>query len=117
MTLGATDFLCVATVDFRGTALRAIAFAFLTTRCFGVAFFLTAFLTAIFLVALLFEETFALAIFRVAVLCATALFAFGRAVFGGVARLFAADLGADRRWVAARDAERLRLLVTALISA
>jgi len=46
---------------------------------------------------------------------ATALLAFGRAVFGAGARLFAADFGEVRRGTA-RDVERLKFLVTALIS-
>jgi hypothetical protein len=64
----------------------------------------------------LFRETFALTVLRAPVFCARARFAFGRAVFRFVARLLTADLGEDRRAVA-RDVERLRLLVTALISA
>ena len=103
------DFLCVAIVALRGTALRAIAF--FGTRCFGAAFFLA----AVFLLALLFKETFALAVLRAGAFCAIALFAFGRAVFGGATRRLAADLGEDL-WVVARDVERLKPLVTALIS-
>ena len=93
----------------RGTALRAIAF--FGTRCFGAAFFLA----AVFLLALLFKETFALAVLRGDAFCTIALFALGRAVFGAGARRLAADLGEDRR-VVARAVERLKPLVTALIS-
>jgi len=109
-SLGATDFFRVAVVDFRATALREIAF-FGTGR-FGVAFFLT----AAFFVTLLFAETFALLVLRDAAFCATARFAFGRAVFRLEDRRLTTDLGDDRR-AAARDVERLRPLVTALISA
>jgi len=45
----------------------------------------------------------------------TALFAFGRAVFAAVTRLLAVDLGVGRRAIA-REVERLKPLVTALIS-
>jgi hypothetical protein len=77
-------------------------------------------LTAAFLVDLLwaslgFKETLLFADFRSGVLLATALFAFAREGFGVGARRFAADFGAARRAVA-RDVERLKLLVTALIS-
>jgi hypothetical protein len=100
-------------VDFRATTLRAIAF--FATRCFGAAFFLTAAFFVTLLFAELFAETFALTVLRAAVFCATARFALGRAVFTFVARRLTADLGEDRRAVA-RDVERLRPLVTALIS-
>ena len=46
---------------------------------------------------------------------ATALLAFGRTDLGAAARLFAAGFGEERR-ATVRDAERLKLLVTALIS-
>ena len=89
---------------------------------FGTTFLAaTFFLTAAFLVVLLFcasldfKETLLLADFRSGVLLATALFAFARDGFGVGARRFAADFGAARRAVA-RDVERLKLLVTALIS-
>jgi hypothetical protein len=100
----------VTVVDFRATALRASTF-------FGTGRFVAAFfLTAVFFVTLLFAETFALLVLRDAAFCATARLAFGRAVFRFVDRRLATDLGEDRRAVA-RDVERLRPLVTALISA
>jgi hypothetical protein len=104
-----TDFLCAGTVDFRNTGLRAIAF--FGVRRFGATFFLI----TVFLLALLFKETFALLVLRAGAFCAIALLAFGRAVLGVAARRLAADLGADRR-AGARDVERLRPLVTALMS-
>jgi hypothetical protein len=70
---------------------------------------------AVFLLDLLFAATFTLLVLRAAAFCATALFAFGRAVFGFAAGRLDADLGEDRR-AAARDVERRKLLVTALIS-
>ena len=109
MTLGATDFFGVVRVDFRKTGLRAAAF--FGVRCLRATFFLT----AVFLVGLLFNETFALPVLRAAAFCGTALFALGREAFGAVARRLAADFGEDRE-VAARDGERLKPLVTALIS-
>jgi hypothetical protein len=109
LTLESTDFLGVASADLRTTGLRLGAF--FGVRCFGAAFFLT----AVFFGALLFKDTLALAVFRAAVFCATALFAFGREVFGLAARRLVAALGEDRG-EAVREFERLRLLVTALIS-
>ena len=110
--------MCRAGVSFFGALFRATAF--FVTRGFGAAFFLT----DAFLVLLLFTGTFAFAVFRVAAFCTTARFAFGRLLFGLAARAFApdfaADLGADlgdERRATARDVERLRPLVTALISA
>ena len=73
-------------------------------------------LAIIFLEGLLFKETLALAVLRDVAFSATALFAFGRLAFALSVRLLAADLGEDR-WAAARDVERLRPLVTALMEA
>jgi hypothetical protein len=109
LTLGARDFLCFATVGFFGATLRATAF--FGTRLFAAAFFLT----TTFFVDLGFAETFTFWDFRAGTVLATALFAFGRTVFDAVTRFFAADLGAERR-VIVRDVERLKPLVTALIS-
>jgi hypothetical protein len=92
---------------FRGAAFRA---AFLATRCFGATFLVMAFRAG-----LLFKETFAFAVFRETAFWATALFAFGR-FFATTARRLAADLGEDRR-AAARDVERLKPFVTALMKA
>jgi hypothetical protein len=111
LTLGATDLLCVATLGFRGTALRATGFF---GARFVASFLLTVFLTAAFLVVFVREETFTFPILRDTIFRATALFAFGRDVWGVVVRRFATDFGDDRR-AAARDVERLRPLVTALI--
>ena len=100
--------------------MRVIAFliAFFGTRFLRA----TLFLTAAFLVDLLFKETlafgkeaFGFLVFRAVAFFATALLAFGRAVFGGGTRRFAAAFGEERR-ATARDVERLKLLVTALIS-
>jgi hypothetical protein len=88
LTLGATDFFWVATVDFRGAAFRT---TFLGTRCFGTTFFL-----AVFRAGLLLKETFALAVFRAAAFWPTARLAFARFVFETTARRLAADLGEDR---------------------
>ena len=85
--------------------------AFFVARDFGIAFFLT----AAFFVTLLFGETLAFEVLRVEAFCATARFAFGRAALGFAARVLAADFADDRR-ATARDVERLRPLVTALIS-
>lgn len=119
MTLGAKDFRCAAGVAFFGEAFRAIAF-FVTF--FGTGFLArTFFLTATFLVTLLFSaslvltETLAFVTLRVAAFFATARFAFARTVFGAAVRRFAVDFGEARRAIA-RDEERLKLLVTALIS-
>jgi hypothetical protein len=71
--------------------------------------------TLLFSATLVFKETFAFAILRVVVFFATARFAFGRALFGAAVRRFAVDFGEARRAIA-RDEERLKLLVTALIS-
>jgi hypothetical protein len=119
LTLGATDFLCLANVAFFGTALRAIGFfvAFFGTAFLIRAFFLTAafFVTLLFTVPLAFETALAVAVFRPSTFFATALFAFGRAVFEAATRLLVAALGAERR-ATVRDIERLKLFVTALIS-
>jgi hypothetical protein len=116
LTLGATDFLCVATGVFFAAALRVgtafRAMTFLGTRRFAATFFLT----ATFLVDLLREGSFDFTLLRDDAFCATALLAFGRDFAAVVDRLFAADLGDERR-ATARDVERLRPLVTALISA
>jgi hypothetical protein len=116
LTLGATDFLCVATGVFFAAALRVgtafRAMTFLGTRRFAAAFFLT----AIFLVALLREGSFVYTVLRDEAFCATALLAFGREFTAVVDLLLAADFGDERR-ATARDVERLRPLVTALISA
>jgi len=66
--------------------------AFFGVRCFGAAFFLT----AVFLLTLLFKDSFVLLVLRAAAFCATARFAFGRVAFGVAARRLAADLGEDR---------------------
>ena len=114
MTLSSTDFGVDA--DFRGVALRAVDFA--ATRGFETAVFLEAvlLLVMIFFVALFFTAAFAFAGFRATVFCATALFALGRLVFAFSVRLFAEDLG-EERCAAARDVERLRPFVTALMEA
>ena len=70
---------------------------------------------ALLFVALRFKESFAFGGFRAIDLRATARLAFGRVGFGAVARLLAADFGEELR-VTARDVERLKPLVTALIS-
>ena len=80
-------------------------------RFFGATFFLFTTL----LVALPFKESLAFEVFRATDLCATARLAFGRAGLETVARLLAADFGAELR-VTPRDDERLKPLVTALIS-
>jgi len=80
-------------------------------RLFAAAFFLT----TTFLVDLGFTETLSFWVFRAGAVLATALFAVGRLDFDTVTRFFAADLGAERR-VIVRDVERLKPLVTALIS-
>ncbi|HUS09830.1 MAG TPA: hypothetical protein VMZ30_05130 [Pyrinomonadaceae bacterium] len=72
-------------------------------------------MTTIFFVAFGFTETFGFWIFRVVALFATARLALGRTVFEAATRFFAADLGVERR-VIVRDVERLKPLVTALIS-
>ena len=85
---------------------------FLSARCFEAA---VLFLGAAFLAALLFKLTFAFAVFRAIDFWAIALFAFGRAVLGLAAPLLAAALAEDWRRFA-RDVERLRPFVTALIA-
>lgn len=109
LTLGATGFLCFAIVSFLAGGFRAIVF--FGARLLAAAFFLT----ATFFVDFAFTATFRFWVFCAVARLATALFAFGRAVFDAVTRFFAADLGVERR-VIARDVERLRPLVTALIS-
>ena len=73
------------------------------------------FLTAAFFIDLGLTEVFAFDVFRAGALLATALLAFGRAVFAAATRLLAADLGVGRRAIV-REVERLKPLVTALIS-
>ena len=69
----------------------------------------------LFAATLPFEATFTFEGFRAAAFFATALLAFGRTVFGADVRLFAAAFGKEPR-VTVREVERLKLLVTALIS-
>jgi branched-subunit amino acid ABC-type transport system permease component len=71
-------------------------------------------LTALFLLGLAFAASLAFAVLRVIDFFATALFAFGRFVFRVVARRLTTGLRAER-CAAAREVERLRPLVTALI--
>ena len=109
MTLGAIALRCLAEASFFEATLRGAAF--LETRLLAITFFLT----AIFFVDFDLTEVFAFEIFRAGALLATALFAFGRAVFAAAARLLAVDLGVGRR-ATVREVERLKPLVTALIS-
>jgi hypothetical protein len=88
----------------RATALRGVGF-------FGVRSFFPA---NFFGAAFLLFKTFGLALFLTRDLWAGARFAFGRADFAFVARRLAAVLDTPRR-TAARDVERLRPLVTALM--
>jgi hypothetical protein len=90
LTLGATNFLCVASVGFREVGLRASAF--FGARCFGAAFFLT----AVFRVPLLFKETLILLVLRAVAFCAITLFAFGRLALAVIALRLAPDFGEDR---------------------
>lgn len=107
LTLEASDFLCVAIGAFLGVALRSPAF-------FGADLpAATFFLTATFFVCLPFVVTFDFVDFRDAVFFAMARVAFGRD-FEAVTRLLAVALGAERR-ATAREPERLKLLVAALI--
>lgn len=99
----------MAAVALRGAALRGVGF-FATDR-FGAAFLVA---TA-FLAGLVFNLTFVLIVLRAAAFCGTARLAFGRAVLSAVARRLAAGLG-EARLATARDVERLKPLVTALIS-
>ena len=88
--------------------------AFFGTRFLRATLFLTTDL--LFRGTLAFrKETFGLLGFRAVAFLATALLAFGRTDLGAAARLFAAGFGEERR-ATVRDAERLKLLVTALIS-
>jgi hypothetical protein len=109
LTLGAIALRCLAEASFFEATLRGAAF--LRTRLLAITFFLT----ATFFVDLGLTEVFALEDFRAGALLATALFALGRAVFAAAARLLAADLGVGRR-ATVREVERLKPLVTALIS-
>ena len=87
---------------------------------FLAALFLTAGLAlgealgAAFFAGLLLTVGFGLEVFRDTVFWATARLAFGRADFGLAERFLAAAFGVERR-AAARDVERLKPLVTALI--
>jgi len=82
---------------------------------------MTLFLTAVFFATLFFgiarafDATLTFCVFRAATFFTTALPALGRAVFDAGVRPFAADFGEDRR-ATVREVERLKLLVTALIS-
>ena len=109
MTLGATALRCLADVNFFEATLRAGAF--LETRLLATAFFLT----TTFFVDLGLTDVFAFEVFRAGALLATALFALGRTVFAAATRLLAVDLGVGRR-ATVREVERLKPLVTALIS-
>jgi hypothetical protein len=109
LTLGAIALRCLAEASFFEATLRGAAF--LRTRLLAITFFLT----ATFFVDLGLTEVFTFDVFRAEALLATALFAFGRAVFAAAARLLAADLGVGRR-ATVREVERLKPLVTALIS-
>jgi len=104
LTPGSEGLLCFAIAALRGVALRWIAF-------FGVrSFFAASFFGAVFL---LFNG-FGLARFFATGLRASARFAFGRVALVLVTRRFVAVLDTLRR-AAARDVERLRPFVTALI--
>jgi hypothetical protein len=92
---------------FRGASLRAIAF--FGARCFCAAFFFG----ATFLFAFPLTEILVLAVFRGAVFCATARFAFARVGLELETRRFAPGFEDPR--VVARDVERLRTFETALI--
>jgi predicted membrane protein len=109
LTLGAIALWCLADVNFFEATFRGAAF--FGTRLLAIAFFLT----ATFFVDLGLTEVFAFDVFRAGALLATALFAFGRAFFAAATRLLAADLGVGRRAIV-REVERLKPLVTALIS-
>ena len=109
MTLGAIALRCLADVNFFEATLRDGAF--FGTRLLATAFFLT----ATFFVDFGLTEVFAFEVFRAGALLATALFALGRAVFAAATRLLAVDLGVGRR-ATVREVERLKPLVTALIS-
>jgi predicted membrane protein len=100
---------CFAEVNFFEATLRGAAF--LGARLLAITFFLT----ATFFVDLGLTDVFTFEVFRAGALLATALFAFGRAVFAAAARLLAVDLGVGRR-ATVREVERLKPLVTALIS-
>jgi len=117
LTLGARDFRCFGKLGFFAIGFRDTAFLLTFFGDDLAADFLTAtfFLTAIFFRDLLLTETFALEGLRAPTFFATALLALGRAVLAPVVRLFAADLGEERR-AAAREVERLKLLVAGLIS-
>ncbi|HKO97699.1 MAG TPA: hypothetical protein VJU86_11940 [Pyrinomonadaceae bacterium] len=101
----------MAELAFLATTLRATAF-FATAR-FGVA---VDFLAVAFFVALLFVEVFAFVAFLAIGFCTEARFAFGLADAEVTFLRFAADF-AEGREAAARDVERLKPLVTALMEA
>jgi hypothetical protein len=109
LTLGAIGLRCLAGANFFEATLRGAAF--LETRLFAITFFLT----AGFFVDLDLTEVLTFDVFRAGALLATALFAFGRTVFAAATRLLAVDLGVGRR-ATVREVERLKPLVTALIS-
>ena len=109
MTLGAIALRCLAEASFFEATLRGAVF--LVIRLLAITFFLT----ATFFVDLGLTDVFTFDVFRAGALLATALFAFGRAVLAVATRLLAVDLGVGRR-ATAREVERLKPLVTALIS-
>jgi hypothetical protein len=101
--------VCFAGDGLRGAALRGAALRVIDF--FGVrTFFATGFFGAVFLLF----NALGFALFLATGLLAAARFAFGRVVFAFVARRLAAVLDTARR-TAARDVERLRPLVTALM--
>ena len=109
MTLTSSDFLCVANVALAGFRASGLCTeAFLATLDFTAVVFFVAFFDSFALRA----ATFGFAVFRAALL-GTARFAFGRLVLLAVAAL-GRSFGEARR-AAARDVERLRPFVTALM--
>ena len=100
--------MCFARDGLRGAALRGAVLRVIDF--FGVrTFFATGFFGAVFLLF----NALGFALFLATGLAA-ARFAFGRVVFAFVARRLAVVLDTARR-TAARDVERLRPLVTALM--
>jgi hypothetical protein len=71
-------------------------------------------LTEVFLIALAFIETFDFVLLRAAAFCAAALFAFGRLGLAAAVRFLVTAFDDERR-ASAREEERLKLLVTALM--
>jgi hypothetical protein len=96
----------------RDATLRGVTF--LGVLCREATFFFAIALAA-FVAGLLFKANLALVVFLVAAFCATARLAFGLAVLAVAMRRFAAGFGAARR-ATSRDVERLKPLVTALMS-